>query len=106
MASSTYNKCYECTCYHPLPPFNGEGDCLTAKLRPGKVHSAEDWAELLLPEIESQKKADGCMTKPDGKAAVRSLGTCVGAGGFLSRALGPAQKRKVRSNSLINAFIL
>ena len=31
---------------------SGEGDCLAAKLRPGNVHSAEDWAELLLPEIE------------------------------------------------------
>jgi hypothetical protein len=32
--------------------FNREGDCLAAKLRPGNVHSAEDWEELLLPEIE------------------------------------------------------
>jgi hypothetical protein len=26
-----------------------------AKLRPGNVHRAEDWAELLLPEIERQQ---------------------------------------------------
>jgi hypothetical protein len=26
--------------YHPLLLFNGEGDCLGAKLRPGNVHSA------------------------------------------------------------------
>ena len=26
-------------------------------LRPGKVHSAEDWDELLLPEIECQQAA-------------------------------------------------
>ena len=26
----------------------GEGDCLAAKLRPGNVHSAEDWEELLI----------------------------------------------------------
>ena len=31
-------------------------DCLAAKLRPGTVHSAEDWEELLLPEIERQQK--------------------------------------------------
>ena len=36
--------------------FNREGDCLAAKLRPGNVHSAEDWEELLLPEIERQQK--------------------------------------------------
>ena len=35
----------------PLLLFNGEGDCLGAKLRPGNVHTAEDWEEVLLPEI-------------------------------------------------------
>ena len=30
---------------------------LAAKLRPGNVHSAEDWDELLLPEIERQQAA-------------------------------------------------
>ena len=29
--------------------------CLAAKLRPGNVRSAEDWDELLLPEIERQQ---------------------------------------------------
>jgi hypothetical protein len=28
------------------------GDRLAAKLRPGNVHNAKDWEELLLPEIE------------------------------------------------------
>jgi len=35
--------------------FNREGDCLAGKLRPGNVYSAEDWEELLLPEIERQQ---------------------------------------------------
>jgi hypothetical protein len=52
---SSYNGHFESTCYHPLLLFNAEGDCLAAKLRPGNVHSAEDWAELLLPEIEHHK---------------------------------------------------
>jgi hypothetical protein len=43
-------------CYHPLPLFNREGDCLAAKLRPGNVHSAEGWEELLLPEIAHQQQ--------------------------------------------------
>ena len=67
------NGHFESTYYHPLLLFNGEGDCLAAKLRPGNVHSAEDWAELLLPEIECQQKlgkevvfrADAAFAKPE-----------------------------------------
>jgi hypothetical protein len=47
---SAYNGHFESTCYHPLLLFHREGDCLAAKLRPGDVHSAGDWKELLLPE--------------------------------------------------------
>jgi hypothetical protein len=53
---SAYNGHFESTCYHPLLLFSREGDCLAAKLRPGNVHSADDWEELLLPEIERQQK--------------------------------------------------
>jgi hypothetical protein len=53
---SPYNGHIESTCYHPLLLFNREGVCLAAKLRPGNVHSAEGWEELLLPEIERQQK--------------------------------------------------
>src|SRR5271154_3140422 len=52
---SAYNGHFESTCYHPLLLFNGEGDCLAAKLRPGNVHSAEGGEELLLPEIDRQQ---------------------------------------------------
>jgi len=55
---SAYNGHFESTCYHPLLLFNREGDCLAAKLRPGNVHSADGWEELLLPEIERQQKLD------------------------------------------------
>jgi hypothetical protein len=51
---SAYNGHFESTCYHPLLLFNREGDCLAAKLRPGNVHSAAGWEELLLPEIKRQ----------------------------------------------------
>src|ERR1700681_360012 len=53
--NSAYNGHFESTCYHPLLLFNREGDCLAAKLRPGNVHSADDWEEVLLPEIERQQ---------------------------------------------------
>ena len=76
--NSAYNGHFESTCYHPLLLFNREGDCLAAKLRPGNVHSAEDWEELLLPEIEQQQKlgkevvfrADAAFAKPEIYAAV------------------------------------
>jgi len=71
--NSAYNGHFESTCYHPLLLFNREGDCLAAKLRPGNVHSADDWDELLLPEIERQQKlgrdvvfrADAAFAKPE-----------------------------------------
>src|SRR5271170_7140158 len=70
---SAYNGHFESTCYHPLLLFNREGDCLAVKLRPGNVHSAEGWAELLLPEIEHQQRlgnevvfrADAAFAKPE-----------------------------------------
>jgi len=48
---SAYNGHFETVCYHPLFLFNGHGDCLAAKLRPGNVHSADDWDELLLLQV-------------------------------------------------------
>ena len=52
---SAYNGHFETVCYHPLFLFNDDGDCLAAKLRPGNVSSADDWDELLVPEIERQQ---------------------------------------------------
>ena len=52
---SAHNGHFESTCYHPLLLFNGDGDCLAAKLRPGNVASADGWEEVLLPEIDRQQ---------------------------------------------------
>lgn len=79
---SAYNGHFESTCYHPLLLFNREGDCLAAKLRPGNVHSAEGWEELLLPEIERQQKegkqvvfrADAAFAKPEIYEALEERG--------------------------------
>ena len=70
---SAYNGHFESVCYHPLLLFNQHGDCLAAKLRPGNVHSAEDWKELLLPEIKRQQavgkqvtfRGDAAFAKPE-----------------------------------------
>ena len=44
---SAYNGHYGCTCYHPLFVFNQFGDLERCALRPGNVHSADGWRELL-----------------------------------------------------------
>jgi len=70
---SAYNGHFESTCYHPLLLFNREGDCLAGKLRPGNVHSADGWEEILLPEIERRQepgkeavvRADAAFAKPE-----------------------------------------
>jgi hypothetical protein len=53
---SAYNGHFESVCYHPLFVFNPEGDCLAAKLRPGNVHSADGWDEVLLPIIDRDRR--------------------------------------------------
>ena len=80
--NSAYNGHFESMCYHPLFLFNRDGDCLAAKLRPGNVHSAEDWEELLLPEIERQQRmgkevafrADAAFAKPEIYEALEERG--------------------------------
>ena len=70
---SAYNGHFESVCYHPLFLFNEHGDCLGATLRPGNVHSADDWGDLLVPEIDRQQaegtrvafRADAAFAKPE-----------------------------------------
>ena len=54
---SAYNGHFATVCYHPLFLFNDQGDCLVASLRPGNVPSADDWDDLLVPEIDRQQAA-------------------------------------------------
>jgi hypothetical protein len=56
IAGDSYNGHFESTCYHPLLLFNGKGDCVASKVRPGNVRSAEDCEELLLSEVNRQQK--------------------------------------------------
>jgi hypothetical protein len=79
---SAYNGHFESTCYHPLLLFSREDYCLAAKLRPGNVHSADGWEEVLLPEIERQQKlgkevvfrADAAFAKPEIYEALEERG--------------------------------
>jgi hypothetical protein len=70
---SAYNGHFESTCYHPLLLFNREGDCLAAKLRPGNLHSAEGWEELLLPETCQQRLDREVVFRADAAFAKREL---------------------------------
>jgi hypothetical protein len=49
---SAWNGHFNSRCYHPLFIFNQEGDCEAATLRPGNVHSAKGWRELLEPVLD------------------------------------------------------
>ena len=69
---SAYNGHFASVCYHPLFLFTDHGDCVAAKLRPGNVSSADDWEELLVPEIDRQQaegqrvafRADAAFARP------------------------------------------
>jgi hypothetical protein len=48
---SAYNGHFGCTCYHPLFVFNQFGNVERCALRPGNVHSAHGWKEVLDPVV-------------------------------------------------------
>ena len=70
---SAYNGHFGCTCYHPLFVFNQFGDLERCRLRPGNVHSAEDWRVVLEPVIARYRergialyfRADAAFAKPE-----------------------------------------
>ena len=70
---SVWNGHFECTCYHPLFVFNQFGDLERCALRPGNVHSADGWRDVLEPVVArySSKvsrldfRADAGFANPD-----------------------------------------
>ncbi len=70
---SAYNGHFGCTCYHPLFCFNQFGDLERNLLRPGNVHSAEDWRIVLEPVVARYRerklrryfRADAAFAKPE-----------------------------------------
>jgi hypothetical protein len=67
--SAYFTQCAS-TCYHPLLLFNSGGDCAAAKMRPGNVHSVDDWKQRLLPVRPSDCRS--CVRK-SGSAVMRPL---------------------------------
>ncbi len=79
---SSYNGHFGCTCYHPLFVFNQFGDLERSTLRPGHVHSAEGWRELLVPVVARYKdrtsrryfRADAAFASPEVYAYLEAEG--------------------------------
>ena len=53
---TAYNGHFGCSCYHPLFCFNQFDDLERCALRPGNVHSAHGWREVLEPVVERYRK--------------------------------------------------
>jgi Transposase DDE domain group 1 len=53
---SVWNGHYDCTGYHPLFVFNQFGDLERCALRPGNVHSADGWKEVLDPVVARYRR--------------------------------------------------
>src|ERR671929_1350600 len=70
---SAYNGHFGCTCYHPLFVFNQFGDLERCALRPGNVHSADGWWDLLEPVVARYRtrtkrryfRADAAFASPE-----------------------------------------
>ena len=69
---SVWNGHYACTCYHPLFVFNQFGDLERCALRPGNVHSADGWKDVLEPVVARYRgkfsrryfRADAALRQP------------------------------------------
>jgi hypothetical protein len=70
---AAYNGHFGCTCYHPLFLFNQFGDLERCNLRPGNVHSAHDWRDVLEPVVARYRdrklrryfRGDAAFAAPD-----------------------------------------
>ena len=86
--ASGYNGHFGCTCYHPLFCFNQFGDCEGSMLRPGNVHSADRWKELLEPIVARYEKktvrkyfrGDAAFAKPEIYGYLEEKGFCMPSG--------------------------
>jgi hypothetical protein len=58
---TAYNDHLGCTGYHPLLLFNHMGDLERGRLRPGNVHSADSWRDILVPVVDRYKARKVCL---------------------------------------------
>ena len=79
---TAYNGHFSCTCYHPLFLFNQFGDLERCALRPGNVHSAEGWRDVLEPVVARYRgkslrryfRADAAFASPEVYAFLEAEG--------------------------------
>ncbi|HZH05613.1 MAG TPA: IS1380 family transposase [Lautropia sp.] len=79
---TAYNGHFGCTCYHPLFVFNQFGDLERCALRPGNVHSAEGWRDVLEPVVARYRttlkrryfRADAAFASPEVYAFLEAEG--------------------------------
>jgi hypothetical protein len=70
---TAYNGHFACTRYHPLFVFNQFGDLEQCALRPGNVHSADGWKNVLEPVVARYRerglrryfRADAAFANPE-----------------------------------------
>ena len=70
---TAFNGHFGCTCYHPLFVFDQFGDLERRALRPGNVHSADDWRSVLEPAATRYRgkvkrrcfRGDAAFASPD-----------------------------------------
>jgi hypothetical protein len=96
---SVWNGHFGCTCYHPLFLFNQFGDLERSLLRPGRVHSAEDWRLVLEPMIGRYRDR--------GRSAARAqrLGLCGQRGERAIKPLVRPSERTVVSLSGVSSAV-
>ena len=72
--NSVWNGHYACTCYHPLFLFNQFGDLERCALRPGNVHSADGWDEVLKPVVARYRGEVSLILFPSRRRLCQSRG--------------------------------
>lgn len=90
---TAYNGHFGCTCYHPLFLFNHMGDLERCRLRPGNVHSADGWRDVLVPVVERYKERQARLSfRGDAAFALPDIYDYLEAEGILYAIRLPANK--------------
>ena len=89
------NGHFGCSCYHPLFVFNQFGDLERCALRPGNVHSADDWEGVLKPVVVRYKgRKVRLYFRGDAAFAAPEMYEYLEAEGFLYAIAGSSGKRR------------
>jgi hypothetical protein len=81
--NTAYNGHFGCICCHPLFVFNQFGDLERCALRPGNVHSADGWRDVLEPVVARYRnrkmrrffRADAAFANPEVYEFMEAEGT-------------------------------